>query len=95
MWLMMQQPTPDDYLIATNQTHSVRELCEIAFGHAGLDWQEHVAVDPKFVRPAEVDHLIGNPAKARATLGWEATVDFRQLVEMMVDADLERLRRSR
>jgi len=95
MWLMMQQPRPDDYLIATSKTHSVRELCEIAFSHAGLDWQEHVVVDPKFVRPAEVDHLIGNPAKAKATLGWEPTVSFRQLVEMMVDADLERLRRSR
>jgi len=95
MWLMMQQPAPDDYLIATNQTHTVRELCEFAFSHAGLDWQEHVVVDPKFVRPAEVDHLIGNPAKAKAKLGWEPTVNFRQLVEMMVDADLERLRRSR
>jgi len=73
----------------------VRELCEFAFSHAGLDWQEHVVVDPKFVRPAEVDHLIGNPAKAKAKLGWEPTVNFRQLVEMMVDADLERLRRSR
>jgi GDPmannose 4,6-dehydratase len=95
MWRMMQEPSPDDYLIATNETHSVRELCEIAFARAGLDWQEHVVVDPKFVRPAEVDHLIGNPAKARAKLGWVPTVDFRQLVEMMVDADLERLRGSR
>jgi GDPmannose 4,6-dehydratase len=95
MWLMLQQPTPDDFLIATNETHSVRELCEIAFSHVGLDWQEHVVIDPKFVRPAEVDHLIGNPAKARERLGWKPTIDFRQLVEMMVDADLERLRRSR
>jgi len=93
MWLMMQRPTPDDYLIATNETHSVRDLCEIAFARVGLDWQEHVVVDPKFVRPAEVDHLIGNPAKAQAVLGWAPTVNFRQLVEMMVDADLERLRR--
>ena len=93
MWLMMQRPTPDDYVIATNETHSVRDLCEIAFARVGLDWQEHVVVDPKFVRPAEVDHLIGNPAKAQAVLGWAATVNFRQLVEMMVDADLERLRR--
>jgi len=92
---MMQGPTPEDYVIATNETHSVRELCEVAFARAGLDWQEHVVVDPKFVRPAEVDHLIGNPAKAKAKLGWEPTVNFRQLVEMMVDADLERLRRSR
>jgi GDPmannose 4,6-dehydratase len=93
MWLMLQQPTPDDYLIATNETHSVRELCEIAFSHVGLDWQEHVLVDPKFVRPAEVDHLIGNPAKAKRVLGWKPKVNFRQLVEMMVEADLERLRR--
>src|SRR5215813_7225717 len=93
MWLMMQQPKPDDYVIATNETHSVRELCEIAFSRAGLDWQEHVIVDPKFVRPAEVDHLIGNPAKAKAKLGWAPTVDFQRLVEMMVDADLERLHR--
>jgi GDPmannose 4,6-dehydratase len=92
MWRMMQQPEPDDYVIATNQSHTVRELCEIAFSHAGLDWQEHVAIDPKFVRPAEVDLLIGNPAKAKAKLGWEPTVSFRQLVQMMVDADLKRLR---
>ncbi len=95
MWLMLQQPSPEDYVISTHETHSVRELCEIAFAHVGLDWQEHVVVDPKFVRPAEVDLLIGNPAKAKAKLGWEPTVNFRQLVEMMVDADLERLRRSR
>jgi GDPmannose 4,6-dehydratase len=94
MWRMMQQPEPDDYVIATNQSHTVRELCEIAFAHAGLDWQEHVVVDPKFVRPAEVDLLIGNPAKAKAKLGWEPTVSFRQLVQMMVDADLKRLRES-
>jgi GDPmannose 4,6-dehydratase len=93
MWLMLQQPSPDDYLIATNETHSVRALCEIAFSHVGLDWQEHVTVDPKFVRPAEVDHLIGNPAKAKKALGWKPKITFRQLVEMMVDADLERLRR--
>jgi GDPmannose 4,6-dehydratase len=91
MWRMMQQPSPDDYLIATGRAHTVRELCEIAFSHVGLDWEEHVIVDPKFVRPAEVDHLIGNPTKAKAKLGWEPTVDFQQLVEMMVDADLKRL----
>ena len=95
MWLMMQQPTPDDYVIATHETHTVRELCELAFAHVGLDWQEHVVTDPRFVRPAEVDLLIGDPAKAKAQLGWEPTVSFRQLVEMMVNADLERLRRSR
>ena len=66
MWRMLQRPTPDDYVIATNETHTVRELCEIAFARVGLDWQEHVVVDPKFVRPAEVDLLIGNPAKAQA-----------------------------
>jgi GDPmannose 4,6-dehydratase len=93
MWRMMQQPSPDDYVIATNQAHTVRDLCQVAFSHVGLDWQEHVMVDPKFVRPAEVDHLIGNPAKAKQMLGWEPRVTFRQLVEMMVDADLERLRR--
>jgi GDPmannose 4,6-dehydratase len=94
MWRMLQQPEPDDYVIATNQSHTVRELCEVAFSHAGLDWQEHVVVDPKFVRPAEVDLLIGNPAKAKAKLGWEPTVSFRQLVQMMVDADLKSLRES-
>jgi GDPmannose 4,6-dehydratase len=91
MWRMMQQPVADDYLIATGQAHSVRELCGTAFSCVGLNWQEYVVVDPKFVRPAEVDHLIGNPAKAKAKLGWEPTVSFRQLVEMMVDADLKRL----
>jgi GDPmannose 4,6-dehydratase len=94
MWRMMQEPEPDDYVIATNQSHTVRELCEIAFSHAGLDWQEHVVVDSKFVRPAEVDLLIGNPAKAKTKLGWEPAVSFRQLVQMMVDADLKRLRES-
>jgi GDPmannose 4,6-dehydratase len=94
MWRMLQQPEPDDYVIATHQSHTVRELCEIAFSHAGLDWQEHVVLDPKFVRPAEVDLLIGNPAKAKAKLGWEPTVSFRQLVQMMVDADVKRLRES-
>jgi len=95
MWLMLQQPSPEDYVVATNETHSVRDLCDVAFAHVGLDWQEHVVVDPKFVRPAEVDLLIGNPAKARARLGWKPTVDFRRLVEKMVDADLERLSGSR
>jgi GDPmannose 4,6-dehydratase len=94
MWRMLQQPEPDDYVIATHQSHTVRDLCEIAFAHAGLDWQEHVVLDPKFVRPAEVDLLTGNPAKAKAKLGWEPTVSFRQLVQMMVDADLKRVRES-
>jgi len=92
MWLMMQQPQAEDYVIATGETHTVRNLCEIAFAHAGLDWKEHVVQDPAFVRPAEVDVLIGNPAKAKAKLGWSPKVSFRQLVEMMVDADLERHR---
>jgi GDPmannose 4,6-dehydratase len=92
MWRMLQADTPDDYVIATNETHTVRQLCEIAFARAGLDWQEHVEVDPALVRPAEVDLLIGNADKARARLGWEPRVRFQQLIEMMVDADLARLR---
>ena len=91
MWLMLQQDRPEDYVVATGISHSVRDLVEIAFTHAGLDWQEHVRIDPTFLRPAEVDHLIGNPAKARADLDWEPTVDFAGLVQMMVDADVERL----
>jgi GDPmannose 4,6-dehydratase len=91
MWLMMQQDAPDDYVVATGQAHSVQDLVEVAFAHAGLDWQKHVGVDPRFLRPAEVDHLIGNPAKAKAKLGWQPSVDFKGLVTMMVDADLSRL----
>src|SRR5688500_17116376 len=91
MWLMLQQPVADDYVIATGVSHSVRDLVSIAFTRAGLDWEKYVRVDPKFLRPAEVDHLIGNPAKAKRVLGWEQKVDFKQLVEMMVDADMERL----
>ena len=90
MWLMLQQAQPGDYVIATNETHTVRDLCEIAFARAGLDWEEHVVQDPAFVRPAEVDLLIGNPEKAKARLSWKPRVTFRELVEMMVDADLER-----
>jgi GDPmannose 4,6-dehydratase len=92
MWLMLQQEEPDDYVVATGVDHAVRDLVEIAFGHVGLDWREFVRPDPALFRPAEVDHLIGNPAKARARLGWAPTVDFHGLVRMMVDADLERLR---
>lgn len=92
MWLMLQQPEPDDYVVASGESHSVREFCEIAFAHVGLDWRNYVVTDPAFLRPAEVEHLIGNPAKARARLGWAPTVDFTGLVQMMVDADLERLR---
>jgi GDPmannose 4,6-dehydratase len=91
MWMMLQEPEPDDYVIATGQTHSVREFCEIAFAHVGLDYRDHVVVDPAFVRLAEVDHLVGDASKARERLGWAPTVAFRELVEMMVDADLARL----
>jgi len=92
MWLMLQQPQAEDYVVATNETHTVKELVEIAFGRVGLDWQKHVYIDPAFVRPAEVDLLIGDPAKAKKKLGWEPKVRFKQLVEMMVDADLERVK---
>ena len=88
MWLMLQQPTPDDFVIATGETHSVRELCEVAFARVGLDWEQHVVVDKTHVRPAEVDHLIGDAGKARRVLGWSPKVSFRNLVEMMVDADV-------
>lgn len=95
MWLMLQQTQPDDYVIATGETHSVRELCEVAFAHVGLNYQDHVQVDEKFFRPAEVDLLVGSPAKAARELGWRPSVTFKQLVEMMVDADLEALRSGR
>ena len=92
MWLMLQQDKPGDYVIATGEAHSVKELVQIAFAHVGLDWQKHVGIDPAFLRPAEVDHLIGDPAKARRELGWQPSVDFKGLVTMMVDADLARLK---
>ena len=91
MWLMLQQDEPDNYVVSTNETHSVREFCELAFGRVGLDWQEHVVIDERFVRPAEVELLLGDPSKARTRLGWEPEVTFRGLVEMMVDADMERV----
>jgi GDPmannose 4,6-dehydratase len=91
MWLMLQQDEPDDYVIATGETHSVQQLVEVAFAHAGLDWQKYVQVDQRFIRPAEVDLLIGSPAKAQAKLGWQPSVDFKGLVHMMVDADLARI----
>jgi GDPmannose 4,6-dehydratase len=91
MWRMLQQPSPQDYVVGTGHTHSVRQLVEVAFGHAGLDWQDHVVTDPSYLRPAEVDRLVADPSRVRAELGWEPTVGFRELVEMMVDADLERL----
>jgi len=91
MWLMLQQERAEDFVIATGISHSVRDLVEVAFGHAGLDWRKHVTLDPKLIRPAEVEHLIGDSGKARARLGWQPTVDFASLVKMMVDADLERV----
>jgi GDPmannose 4,6-dehydratase len=91
MWLMLQQETPDDYVISMGVSHSVRELVEAAFGHAGLDWQRHIKLDPALLRPAEVDHLIGDASKAKRELNWTPSVDFYALVGMMVDADLERL----
>ncbi len=95
MWLMLQQPQPDDYVVATGETHAVRELCEVAFGHLGLDYQEHVIQDQRYFRPAEVDLLVGDPAKAGKVLGWEPTMGFRELVQVMVDADLEALKNGR
>jgi GDPmannose 4,6-dehydratase len=91
MWRMMQQDKPDNFVIGMGETHSVREFCEIAFGHAGLDYNDHVVQDEKFYRPAEVDLLISDPSKARSVLGWEPAVTFKELVIMMVDADVERL----
>ena len=92
MWRMLQQPEGDDYVLATNETHTVREFVEAAFAHAGLDWQEHVKYDARYERPAEVDLLIGDPAKAKAKLGWEPATRFAELVKIMVDADLAALR---
>jgi GDPmannose 4,6-dehydratase len=91
MWLMLQQDQPDDYVVATGISHSVKDLVEIAFAHAGLDWRKHVRLDPSLIRPAEVDHLLGDSTKARTKLRWAPTIDFKALVEMMVDADIERL----
>ena len=91
MWLMVQQERPDDYVIATGISHSVRDLVEVAFARVGLDWHKYVKVDPHLIRPAEVEHLIGDSTKARLQLGWQPSVDFAGLVHMMVDADLERV----
>jgi GDPmannose 4,6-dehydratase len=88
MWRMLQQDQPDDYVVATGESHSVREFCEEAFSYAGLDWREYVKVDPKYFRPAEVDALQGDAGKARQRLGWRPRVSFRELVRLMVDADL-------
>ncbi len=94
MWKMLQQDAPDDYIIATGATHSVREMVEIAFDHVGLDYRDHVISDEAMLRPAEVDHLVGDPSKAREAFGWEPQVGFRELIEMMVDADLELVERE-
>src|SRR6266540_2714188 len=95
MWRMLQQPEPDDYVIATGETHSVREFLELAFSHVGLDWNQHVEIDPRYFRPAEVDLLIGDPSKARRQLGWEAKTKFKELVKLMVDEDVRRLKEHR
>jgi GDPmannose 4,6-dehydratase len=89
MWLMLQQDKPDDFVIATGETHTVQEFCEIAFSRVGLDWRKHVVIDPRYVRPAEVDLLIGDPSKARKKLGWKPEVSFKELVHRMVDADMK------
>jgi GDPmannose 4,6-dehydratase len=94
MWLMLQQDEPEDYVVATGRTHSIKDLCEVAFGHVGLDWHDYVVQDPRFMRPAEVDLLVGDPSKAKEKLGWEPDVTFEQLIELMVDADLERLQKE-
>lgn len=95
MWLMLQQDAPEDYVIATGKTHSVKNLLEVAFDCAGLSWDGHVVIDPKFIRPAEVDLLIGDPAKAKKNLGWEPEVSFEDLIRMMVESDLKRLGKGR
>ena len=92
MWLMLQQPAPDDYVIATGDTHSIREMCDEAFGYMDLDWHDYVVQDPRFMRPAEVDLLVGDASKANQGLGWEPDVSFKELIQMMVDHDLEMLK---
>ncbi|HEY3844134.1 MAG TPA: GDP-mannose 4,6-dehydratase [Acidimicrobiales bacterium] len=94
MWMMLQQDAPDDYVVSTGETHEVRELCKLAFAVAGLDWEQHVVIDDKYLRPAEVDLLVGDPAKAQKVLGWHREVDFPGLVTMMVEADMDLVRKS-
>jgi GDPmannose 4,6-dehydratase len=94
MWMMLQQPIADNYVVATGETHSIREMCEEAFGCVDLDWQEYVVQDPRFMRPAEVDLLVGDYSKARRVLGWEPKVGFKRLVQMMVESDLESVRQA-
>ena len=93
MWLMLQQPEPDDYVIATNETHTIREYLEVAFGRVGLDWQKYVGIDPRYYRPAEVELLIGDASKAKRKMGWEPKTKFKDLIELMVDTDLADLRK--
>ncbi|MDJ1173549.1 GDP-mannose 4,6-dehydratase [Roseofilum capinflatum] len=95
MWLMLQQDQPDDYVVATNETHSIREFLEIAFTHVGLTWQDYVEFDERYLRPAEVDLLIGDPSKAKEKLGWEPSVTFEELVQLMVDSDREALKKTK
>jgi GDPmannose 4,6-dehydratase len=95
MWLMLQQDKPDDFVVATGETHSVQDLCEVAFGHVGLNWHDHVVQDQKFFRPAEVDLLVGDPKKANDVLGWEPSVNFKQLTQMMVDEDIKAIKEGR
>jgi GDPmannose 4,6-dehydratase len=95
MWLMLQQPEPDDYVVATGETHSVREFLEEAFGHVSLDWKKHVAMDERYLRPSEVDLLLGDASKAKHQLGWEPKTKFRDLVKLMVDADVKLLKDHR
>jgi len=94
MWLMVQQPKGDDYVVATGEAHSVRELCEAAFGHVGLDYREFVEIDPRYYRPAEVDYLLGDPSKATKVLGWKPRTSFKELVRLMMESDMELARRE-
>jgi GDPmannose 4,6-dehydratase len=93
--MILQQSKPEDYVLATGKTHSIRELLEVAFGVVGLDWQQYVEIDPKFIRPAEVDFLCGDATKARERLGWQPRVSFEELVKMMVEADLQAVQRGK
>ncbi len=95
MWMMLQQPQPQDYVIATGETHSVRDLVQTAFSHAGLDWEKYVKVDKAFLRPAEVDLLVGDASKAKRELGWEPSVSFQEMIAMMVDSDIEKLKKQK
>jgi GDPmannose 4,6-dehydratase len=94
MWLMLQQDAGDDYVVATGRSATVREMCRIAFSHVGLNYEDHVKIDPGLLRPAEVEVLLGNPAKAREKLGWTATTTLEELIAMMVDADMQRVARE-